>query len=246
MEDVLNKRSVLSFTDATVSYTVDPNLNTCTCMNWKYQRLSVAQRTCKHLDRERDHIEPRVSITTYPQTKVKKETHFQLVHDDIPSSLPSNEYVYSIKYDGVRIRITGHMAITRGGISIDLTNMSLPFAHTLLEYDAELIHMNTPGHTNVMLEINANRIDNLSVRVFDIIDTTLIFTERYNKLLRYVKKPYLVEYAPIRNRAHLSVVVQDVLEVKKEEGVVVRHSQGRYQPGSRRKVNVFKVKHLIG
>jgi len=183
---------------------------------------------------------------TYPRTKVTKEIHFQLVHDDIPSSLPSNAYVYSIKYDGVRVRITGHLAITRGGISIDLTNMNLPFAHTLLEYDAELIHTSTPGHTAVMLEINANRIDKLTVRVFDIIDTTLLFNERYSKLRRCVNKPYLVGYAPIRNRAHLSVVVQDVLGVQKEEGVVVRHSKGRYQPGSRRKANVFKVKHLLG
>jgi hypothetical protein len=254
MDDLIQKMSVTSFTDATVSYDIDIVLNTCTCMKWKYQRLPVAQRTCKHLARERERQRERgivstpktetFSITTYPPIHVE-DTYFQLFSHHIPDTLNYNDYVYSIKYDGIRIRITGNQAITRGGITIDLTGMAgIPFDDTMTEWDAELIHLTKPGHNNVMIELYANRVNKLSVRVFDVIDTTQTFGERQARLVQYVPTPFRVQYKPIRDRKHLSIVVKEILGAG-EEGVVVRNLNGKYEPGHRSRFNAFKVKRII-
>lgn len=231
---------VPSFTDSTVSYTVHAGLNTCTCQHWKYQRRPVRQRTCKHLDSVQ---ETSPSLTTYPQQPVA-DTYFQLVTHHIPTHLPANEYVYSRKYDGIRIRVTGTMATTRGGMTIDLTALALSFVDTRLEYDAELIHVRTPGHRRVMSDVNANRLHNLSVRVFDLIDTTRTFQERQIRIVDHVPLPYRVTYAPVYNRTHLALVVRDALH-RGEEGVVVRRLSGHYEPGRRRRDTVFKVKKAL-
>ena len=241
MDDLSHKISVLSFTDKTVSYTVDTVLNTCTCMKWKYQRLPIAQRTCKHLDSVRIHTPGIPSITKYPLIHVE-DTYFQLVTHHIPDHL--DDFVYSVKYDGIRIRITGNKAITRGGITIDLTDMDLQFGDPMIEYDAELIHLTKPGHTNVMLELYANRLNNLSVRVFDVIDTTRTFRERQEQIVGHVPPDLRVQHTPVRDREHLSRVVNEILDTG-AEGVVVRHLDGQYEPGRRSRLNIFKVKHRI-
>jgi hypothetical protein len=245
MDDLIHRMQVTSFTDADVTYTVDPSMNTCTCMKWKYQRLPVGQRTCKHLDSVRVRSERLLpSITLYPTTSVE-DTYFQLVTHHIPTTIEAYDYVYSIKYDGIRVRINGNRATTRGGIVIDISGLKLPFvtgAET--EYDAELIHTKKPGHNHVMIELYANRLENLSVKVFDIIDTTLSFAERQTIVKEHVEAPFLVEYHPIHDRTHLSTVVKAVLAVG-EEGIVVRRCNGTYRPGRRSRYNAFKVKRNI-
>jgi ATP-dependent DNA ligase len=244
MEELIQKMQVVSFTDFSVSYTVDARSNTCTCMRWKYQRLPVRQRTCKHLDSIRVR-KPllRPSITKYPDIPVE-DTYFQLVtHHQSPQIEPL-EYVYSIKYDGIRVRIRGHEAITRGGIRIDVTEMELPFVSVDIEYDAELIHDAQPGHNRVMEELYANRLHRLSVRVFDLIDTTLPFDERQTYVTEHVGPPYRVQYLPVHDRVHLSRVVRSVL-ASGEEGIVVRRCKGLYEPGRRSRYNAFKIKKAL-
>jgi hypothetical protein len=236
---------VRSFTNPNVSYTVDPVRKTCTCPSFWFQRLPMEDRTCKHLrSRVPDQEVPRApSLVTYPKKSVK-DTYFQLVHREIPASLPANTYVYSLKYDGIRIRVTGHRGVTRGGLSIELTQLALPFVNTATEYDAELIHVRTPGHNHVMSALSANQIHELSVRVFDIIDTRRTFEARHAQLLERVPAPYRVVHTPLRDRAHLSEVVREVLAAG-EEGVVVRSLGGRYAPGRRDRHNVFKLKRKL-
>ena len=244
MNDLIQKMNVASFTDDTVSYTVDTVLNTCTCMKWKYQRLPVEQRTCKHLDSVRiQKTTDTPSITTYPLIHVE-DTYFQLVTHMIPNHLEPDAYVYSIKYDGIRIRLTGNQAITRGGMTIDLTEMGLHFDDPTTEYDAELIHVTKPGHANVMMELYANTVDRLSVRVFDVIDTTRTFRERQERIGQHIPPPFRVQHIPVRDREHLSMVVKEILGTG-AEGVVVRHLDGKYEPGRRSRFNIFKVKRII-
>jgi ATP-dependent DNA ligase len=129
-------------------------------------------------------------------------------------------------------------------MTIDLTQLALPFVDTRVEYDAELIYTDKPGHTNVMLELSANRIHALSVRVFDIIDTSVPFQERLTTLMEQVPLPYRVNHTSLRDRTHLSKVVQEVLTTG-AEGVVVRSLEGYYEPGRRSRYNVFKVKRKL-
>jgi len=182
-------------------------------------------------------------MTSYPETPVA-DTYFQLVTYHIPKHLEAQEYFYSIKYDGVRVRLNGTIATTRGGIQIDITGLALPFETTTVEYDAELIHVEKPGPNNVMIELNANRIEKLSVRVFDIIDLTRPFEERQASLLAQVEEPYRVLQHPLRDREHLTLVIRAVLSTG-AEGVVVRNRRGFYVPGRRSRRNAFKVKRLL-
>jgi hypothetical protein len=100
------------------------------------------------------------SYIVYTLSQCRGHLNKKLVAHQIPDHIEPEEYVYSIKYDGIRVRIQGNRATTRGGIIIDISGLTLPFITTDadVEYDAELIHNTKTGHNHVMIELYANRL----------------------------------------------------------------------------------------
>lgn len=243
MDEITNTLELMSFT-GNKKYTINIEKNTCTCDAWKFQRLPIHVRTCKHLDSVRKQKNKGFSLITYPYERVADDV-FQLISNSLPtSSCLLENYMYSRKYNGVRIRIQGTTAYTRGGILIDITSMQLPFTTHLDNFDCELIiHRGKTTHNNVMLEINANRISKLSVKVIDLIDDDSVFSKRLKKLNKIVPKKYRVKYYEAKNWANIGQGLEKILK-EGGEGIVVRNKQGLYTPSSRSKFNAFKIKSL--
>ena len=235
--------SVLSFTDPSQSYSVDVEKNTCTCLHWKYQRLPVNQRTCKHLESVRGkRWSASPQYVRYP-SKACHDNVFQLIADVPPARFSPAAYVWSEKYDGIRVRLNGPTATTRGGISIDLSALDLPFVSNEHEFDGELICPRRPGHFSVMRELNANNVANLTVKVFDVIDDTRPFHERLRVLRQTVREDYRVSYADIPPLEELQRHLRDIL-AGGGEGIVVRRRDAAYGHGERRRNVAFKGKRL--
>jgi ATP-dependent DNA ligase len=244
------RTTVTSLTDSTKTYQVDIIKNTCECKSWKYQRKPIHARTCKHLDslRPAPLVDDTYSLLKYPVTKVKDD-YFQLISSHVPRRKMDDAitmFTFSTKYDGIRIRLRDGMATTRGGMTIDLKSMKLPFGMEgdELEYDCELIHRTKPGHRNVMTELDKNHLKNLDVRAFDLIDSQLTFQDRYRLLTsRLLDTRFRVTQFPIKNWNHLMKELRSVL-AKGEEGLVIRNGRSKYTRSHRSVKNAFKLKRI--
>jgi hypothetical protein len=243
--------SVMSLTNPTISYRVNIDNNSCECLHWKYQRKPIHLRSCKHLDSVRVRpvvLEDVYSVVTYSPKKVKDD-YFQLISSHVPRRIHTMAvYVFSEKFDGIRIRIHKGFGTTRRGMVIDLATMQLPFGDQTddLEYDAELIHKNVlvGGHHNVMKELNRNTLQKLTVKVFDVIDLNLPFQERYRKLtdvLRDDLSSFLVSQRPVESWRQLAQELEKV-QSKHGEGLIIRNITSYYIPQKRNSKNVFKLK----
>jgi ATP-dependent DNA ligase len=157
-----------------------------------------------------------------------------------------SDFVYSIKHDGIRIRIQKGFGTTRGGMVIDLAGMKLPFGDETddLEYDGELIHgSSSPGPDNVMKELNGNSVEKLHVKVFDLVDLDLTFQKRYEKLIRRLgrRSIYLVPQFPVERWSQLEQKLRDV-QVNGGEGLVLRNVTSKYTKIRRSVKIAFKMK----
>lgn len=186
-----NVYEVASFTDASKTYTVDISKNTCTCPAWRYHRKGIP--TCKHLDKVRPPPDQTTSLVRYRKKKTKC-TRFHVISAHLPKcSLV--DFLYSQKYDGVRIRfrLSDKKAITRkDGMEIDISCLLPNITNNKedLEFDAELIFSGENpekqnGHDLVMKELTNNRVHTLSLKFFDIIDTVRTFQDRQTILQTY-------------------------------------------------------------
>lgn len=244
MDSILDRFSVMSLSDPDKTYTIDISKNTCSCPHWKYQRKPVHLRTCKHLDKYRT-LENESSDDKVRYTNKRRDDYFLLIADYPPSSIVGQTLLYSEKYDGIRISLKGHLGTTRGGIEIDLKELKLPFVQSNLEFDCELV-MSTgtkTSHNSVMIEVNSNRIHNLTVKVFDLIDYERTFQERLDTLNETVGDPYLVKYRMVTDWETLR---DSLLSIQSEggEGLVVRNVNGMYIRGRRSTKNAFKIKRM--
>ena len=196
----------------------------------------------------------------YPPEPVRDDA-FQLIADRAPAAFDPTQYLYSEKHDGIRVRITGSVATTRGGLRIDLGELKLPFVqlppddpadadatnYDGIEWDGELLDRRRPGHLVVMRELNANRIDNLTVKVFDALGHAArgrSFEERQAIVRRCIPPPFRVPHHAVpADPATLSRYLRDLL-ARGGEGLVFRHRAAPYRAGERRCAVAFKVKRV--
>ena len=98
-------------------YVTDIEKNYCSCMAWKYQKIHPNQRTCKHLDN--------VRTTEIKKLGVKQSApKLMLFSSSIANVSPG--WVWSEKYDGIRVLWTGSELISRGGITLGGHPWKLP------------------------------------------------------------------------------------------------------------------------
>lgn len=241
---------ITSFTDSSIIYKVNIEKNTCTCPAWKYHRKNIP--TCKHLDLVRTAPDQSTSFVHYIKNKKKKCDNFHVISSYLPKT-SLDTYVYSRKYDGIRIRfcMLDKKAITRKcGMSIDISSI-LP--HTTnniddtIEFDAELLFEGNfskgkTGHDMVMKELTNNRIHNLTIKVFDIIDRTKTFEDRLIVLKKCnLPTEMIVDYKSAYNYQHLQSVMISYKKLH-YEGIVVRNMSGLYTSGKMCNRNAFKIK----
>ena len=243
---------VRSLTDESNVYTVTVSKNHCTCKAWRFHRKGIP--TCKHLDQIRTPPIQKDAVVKYLKPKTKKCTHFHVISAYLPKCTLHN-FVYSRKYDGIRIRfrLSDKTAITRkGGMSINISTLLKDIKQNNgddLEFDAELIHKQYSTHDIVIKELANNRLGMLKLKVFDIIQTTKTFTERQREIQKHIPQDMRVDYHEANSYKHLEGVMITYKE-NKYEGIVVRNKTGLYLPGHSSNTTAFKIrtsslKHII-
>ena len=222
-------------------YTIDINRRCCSCKSWKYHNNKNKDRNCKHLN-----------TLCMPNTIVqytKQPQFFQLISETVPEQSVYREWLFSQKYDGIRIKVEGIIGWTRGGMKIDLSSIwTPPVGYT---YDAELCTLNPKSSTHdmVMACVHAGKINSLQLMVFDIIDDgTQTFRQRLSCLTKLqIPESHMVRYERVDIGPEGPSFI-DRLAVMKIgsrlcEGVVVRNPYAYYDDsGQRSNTTIFKVK----
>ena len=239
--------------------------NTCSCLGWKYQRKPPHLRSCKHLRQlgqepsaQNAPYEYRAMDPALPPTPM-------LVAQSPPlTPLNPKEYLFSRKYDGIRVWFDGELLTTRNGVILTgapkkLRLLSLPpLPHEIAVLDGELVHRTIDSHYAVMESVNNRRWSDLRFQVFDFVPRSvhseLPFLDRYRLLLTLQKhawKSLQPTICLVQQNAFLPhVSVQQQLPFlmsqcseQNQEGIVVRQKQHTYdRNGKRVKTAMFKVK----
>jgi predicted nucleic acid-binding Zn finger protein len=223
-------------------YTLDLSRRYCSCKSYQYLRTERGDRNCKHLNS--------LCRPSYDVTFTKQKQSFQLISETVPKhSYIYTDWIYSRKYDGIRVRVDGNWAWTRGGMKIDLTSIwTPPIGHI---YDAELcVAGNETGtHDDVLALMLAGKMESLRLMIFDLFDLTGNQTCGQRMLLLWnlpIPTENLVRYYMVDLWKGLSFhtrLAQMNIGSASCEGVVVRNPCTIYDgSGKRNNRSIFKVK----
>ena len=216
----------------------------CSCKSYQYLRTERGDRNCKHLN----------SLVTpsYVVEFTGIKYPFQLLSETVPKQ-PSvyTEWLFSQKHNGLRVRVDGAWAWTRGGMKIDLSSLGwTPPAGQL--YDAELCTQeNEPSHHDAVLAyLLSGKLPALRLLIFDLVDLTGTLTcgQRLLRLWALPVPPvHLVRYHMVYvgrgGSTFHSRLAGMQIGTPACEGVVVRNPDAVYDVTGRRSNRaVFKVK----
>jgi ATP-dependent DNA ligase len=223
-------------------YTLSVETHHCTCKSYQYLQTECRDRNCKHLNS--------LCRPSYAVIYTKQKQAFQLISESVPRN-PAvyMDWIYSQKHDGIRVRVEGTYAWTRGGMKIDLSSIWTPPVGYV--YDAELctIGDNTRGHDVVLSHVLSGKIHALCLLVFDLFDDTGKLTHG-QRLLRLWSLPIPPERLVRYHKVHLwrGTTFHDRLKwlnigSASCEGVVVRNPAALYDgSGKRCNRSIFKIK----
>jgi predicted nucleic acid-binding Zn finger protein len=225
------------------AYTLDMASRHCSCKSYQYLQTEHGDRNCKHLNS--------LCCPSYAIVYTKQKQAFQLISETVPKKPATyRDWIYSRKHDGIRVRVEGTFAWTRGGMKIDLASIWTPPVG--LSYDAELCiaGMGPSSHDLVLAAILAGKLQCVRLLLFDLFDPTGRSTCA-QRLLRLWSLPipteYLVQYQMVhlwRGPSFLTRLAALNIGSPECEGVVVRNPGAVYDgSGSRSNRSIFKVKH---
>lgn len=221
-------------------YHVDIGRRYCSCKSYKYRQTQHRDRNCKHLNS--------LCTPSYVVKYTKDPQAFQLISDVVPKK-PSvyADWVYSEKHDGIRVRVQGTSAWTRGGMCIDLTGIWTP--DYPYSYDAELCTHSSEAsnHDRVLSYVLAGKIQSLRLCVFDIIDLTRTFVQRLLMLADMdIPAENRVRYHMVslwRGPSLVTRLTNMNIGSPTCEGVIIRNPHALYDASGRRSNrSIFKVK----
>lgn len=213
------------------TYTLDIRKHSCTCKSWQYVR--TGDRNCKHLR------QLRAPVTTVTYTKEKQP--FQLISEAMPVRFRPH-YLFSEKYDGIRVAVKGCYGYTRNGMKIDLSSMYTPTC-TDHVYDAELCMCLNSTHDTVMAHVHSGKMERMQLRIFDLIDEYRTLGQRLLCLWQLsIPEQYVVRYHMVDLDLTRTLAAWTVDDTR--EGVIIRNPDGLYNMKEQRSnQNAFKIKH---
>jgi predicted nucleic acid-binding Zn finger protein len=226
------------------TYVLDINRRHCSCKSYQYLQTEHGDRNCKHLNS--------LCKPSYAVIYTKQPQAFQLISENVPKQASVYmDWIYSQKHDGIRVRVEGTSAWTRGGMKFDLGSIwTPPVGHI---YDAELcmVGEDTGNHDDVLASLLAGKLRSLRLLLFDIFDTTGKMTCA-QRLTRLWSLPIPVEYLVRYQMVHLwrGPSFHDRLTTLNIgsttcEGVVVRNPKALYDgSGHRSSRSIFKIKRM--
>jgi hypothetical protein len=224
------------------AYTLSMDRRHCSCKSYQYLQTEHGDRNCKHLNS--------LCRPSYVVVYTKQKQAFQMLSETVPkNSSIYMDWIYSQKHDGIRVRVAGTSAWTRGGMKIDLSSIWAPIEGHV--FDAELcVAGKDPGnHDAVLASILAGKIQAVQLLLFDLFDPTGSLTCG-QRLLRLWSLPIPVENLVRYQMVYLSRgptfhtrLAELNIGTRACEGVVVRNPGAVYDgSGSRNNRSIFKVK----
>jgi len=209
----------------------------CDCESFRYQTLPVFLRACKHtgpLNFELSTIDQRLQPLG------------QSTPSTISTLLVKNSYLYSIKYDGIRVQLlTGGRVYTKSGHQIPFVHhgLDVPDGHIL---DAEmvaqpyLVGRTRKTHANVMARLKDHLGTGYEYRLIDVV--TLPDQPFQNRYLWLQQRfpDQTVAQSPLKNTSHMQQQLTEASD-QGHEGIVVRDASALFYT-LRRARNMFKLK----
>lgn len=215
----------------------------CSCPSWKFQRLPPEQRVCKHIDVMFPQYEPQGA------PEKRKVPRWPLLTEvrNLEDVENIDEFLWSEKYDGVRVHWDGNTLATRSGTIIDAPP---EFTDDLpaMELDGEL-WAGRGTFEKVLSAIQVGRTSSTwSDMVLMVFDTPLPrtkFSDRVKLLrerLRCQSSCKLVQQYPVPSLKALQTKVNKLLK-SGAEGIVLKHPSAPYR-GGRDKKRALKYKQV--
>ena len=209
----------------------------CSCPAFKYQRLPVPERLCKHIQARFPTYVP-ITHSLYPIEKFKPPSLPLFAEYDANRHDIHNWY-WSEKRDGVRCVWTGTHLITRNGNSIRAPDDFIAMLPKHVKLDGELAGPHeTFEQTLEALQVGPPCIhwNHMRFYVFDLPTSDDIpFSDRYQKLLALNRK-HASRAWKVLSQHHIesvSKLEKRLQELTREgaEGIVLRNPDGFYRKG---------------
>lgn len=209
----------------------------CSCQSWKNQPLPITCRTCKHLigylgDYEEEKRAPNSYHRIFEFKRNKFEKNSPMSYHTYDGKKPVIGWFASVKLNGMFARWKDGQLTTKSGRPInapDWITDKLPRDAVL---DGEIYHWN---FQKVRKAVLGDKWDHgVEFVVFDLVDTKSVYSKRLHTLKNLYKKcnfKLVVQYE-IKNQSTLKDLMTQVVE-QKEEGLVLRDPNGKYEPGKR-------------
>lgn len=213
----------------------------CSCPAWRIQRIPITRRTCKHLIELRGteaekHRAPESfsGLTRVHVGPVAQPVAFMSFQTWKPCLRPPARlqgWLYSVKLDGAFGRWADGVLRTKGGREL---HPPVRLTRTLpreVALDGEIYH---PDRQKVRKAVLADEWDeDVEFVVFDLVDATLPFTTRYQRLQAHHARH---AFQMVRQRVFSAPdwpALETQVRQQGEEGLVLRDPAGQYEAGRR-------------
>jgi predicted nucleic acid-binding Zn finger protein len=224
------------------AYVLSLDKRYCSCRSYRYLRTEHGDRNCKHLNS--------ICRPSYTVVYTKQKQSFQLISETVPKNQSVYmDWIYSLKHDGIRVRVEGTYAWTRGGMRIDLSDAWTPPVGYV--YDAELCVVGaTPStHDRTLAMILSGKTGALKLVLFDLFDTTGSLTCAQRLICLWslpIPAENLVRYHMVnlwKGPSFHTRLGELNIGSPECEGIIVRNPGTLYDgSGSRNSRSIFKIK----
>ena len=222
-------------------YRIDINRRHCSCPSYKWHNNQNGDRNCKHLNT----LCAPCTVVEY----TKQPQPFQLISETVPERSVYHDWIFSQKYDGIRVKVEGTVGWTRGGMKIDLSSIWTPPPGYVYDCELCIVNPKTSTHDFVLACVLAGKITCLHLMVFDIMDDDQQAFHRRLACLTGLGLPEsnMVQYEMVDNGQEGPSFIDRLSTMKigsrSCEGVVVRNLESHYDgSGHRSNTDMFKIK----
>lgn len=230
---------VTSETDSKKSYKLQSKegVISCSCQSWKNQPLPITCRTCKHLIRylgksEEETRAPNSYHRIFEFKREKFKHNLPMSYHTYDGKKPVDGWFASVKLNGMFARWKAGQLTTKSGRPINVPHWITEELPRDAALDGEIYHSN---FQKVRKAVLGDQWDHgVEFVVFDLVDTKFVYSKRLQILQDLHKKFHfkLVVQHKIKNHSTLEELMKQVVE-QKEEGLVLRDPNGKYESGKR-------------
>lgn len=239
-----SKRWSFKVPNTTYTLTWTGNVLYCSCPAFKYQRLPIHERLCKHIKANFPSYVP-LTHSLYPQEKYKAPL-LPLFAEYNPQKHNVSGWMWSEKHDGIRCYWDGKVLMTRNGNSVRAPDSFVKMLPPGVALDGELAGpRETFVRTLEALQVGPPCVfwNQLRFYVFDMpTNEDIPFQSRYQRLVGLYQSKPSASWRPltqhkVRDMEQLERTLKNLTR-EGGEGIVLRNPDGLYHKGRNVKVGL--------